>query len=101
MSQTRPSACSLLISFSRVFQVLSFPFGLQSRGCPLLGIHGTPDLEAHEQRFLQSGWHTACARDMNAVYNKHIDPADRQRLANYLLRQLSSFGNLMMSTGMQ
>ena len=58
---------------------------VQSRGCPLLGIHGTPDLEAHEQRFLQNGWHTACARDMNAVYTKHIDPADRQRSANCLL----------------
>ncbi|KAK9831066.1 hypothetical protein WJX74_001902 [Apatococcus lobatus] len=53
---------------------------LQSRGCPLLGIYGTPDLQAHEQRFVQNGWHTACARDMNAIYNKHTDPEDRQRI---------------------
>ena len=62
----------------------------QSRGCPLLGIYGTPDLAAHEQRFLQNGWHTACARDMNAIYTKHIDPADRQRSASYLTHAIGA-----------
>ncbi len=62
-----------------VFDLMGSLSHLQERGCPLHGIHGTPDLAAHEHRFLQNGWTTACARDMNAVYNKHIDPSDRRR----------------------
>ncbi len=51
----------------------------QARGCPLVGLTATPDLEAHRRRFLDNGWTRADARDMLTVYRHHIDPADRRR----------------------
>ena len=53
--------------------------GCQARGCPLVGLAATPDLEAHRRRFLDNGWSRADARDMLAVYRQHIDPDDRRR----------------------
>ena len=55
------------------------PCPAQARGCPLIGIAATPDLEAHKRRFLDNGWSRADARDMLSVYRHHIDPADRRR----------------------
>lgn len=51
----------------------------QSRGCPLKGLRGTPDLKAHRRRFTANGWQRAEALDMDTVHRCHIDPVDRQR----------------------
>ena len=52
---------------------------LQKRGCPLIGIHGSPSLEEQRKRFTQHNWQSAWAEDMDTVYTKHTDPQDRRR----------------------
>lgn len=59
---------------------------LQSRGCPLRGLPGTPDLEAQRRRFTENGWQRAEAADMDTIHRCHIDPVDRQRCARRPLR---------------
>ncbi|XP_002979526.2 leucine carboxyl methyltransferase 1 homolog [Selaginella moellendorffii] len=53
---------------------------LESRGCPLLGIHDTSTLESKMNRFLETGWKRAVAVDMDEIYNRHIDPVERRRI---------------------
>ncbi|KAI5054998.1 hypothetical protein GOP47_0030143 [Adiantum capillus-veneris] len=53
---------------------------LEKRGCPLLGLHDTPTLEAKKRRFLDLGWQRAEALDMDVIYNQHIDAKDRRRI---------------------
>lgn len=53
---------------------------LECRGCPLLGLHDTPNLEAKKSRFTHLGWQRSEALDMDTVYNQHIDPQDRRRI---------------------
>lgn len=55
--------------------------GVQSRGCPLRGLAGTPDLDAHQRRFTANCWQRAEARDMDTIHRCHLDPVDRQRRA--------------------
>lgn len=57
----------------------------QGRGCPLRGLHATPDLQSQCRRFTDNGWARADARDMATVYRCHMDPADRQRCSAGLL----------------
>eukprot|EP00898_Chlorokybus_atmophyticus_P004524 jgi/Chlat1/5072/Chrsp33S05001 len=62
------------------------PFGeqmlinLEARGSPLLGIHGTPNLQAQRDRFLHTGWQRASAADMDEIYTHHLDQDDRRRV---------------------
>ncbi|KAJ7514172.1 hypothetical protein O6H91_23G031400 [Diphasiastrum complanatum] len=53
---------------------------LESRGCPLLGIHDTPSLEAKRERFTKNGWPRAVALNMDEIYRSEIDPIDRRRI---------------------
>lgn len=53
---------------------------LESRGCPLLGLHDTPTLEAKKRRFTDLGWQRSEAFDMDAIYNQHLDPHNRKRI---------------------
>jgi len=53
---------------------------LESRGCPLLGLHDTPTLDSKEKRFTELGWQRAVAMDMDAIYHQQIDPVDRRRI---------------------
>lgn len=53
---------------------------LESRGCPLLGLHDTPTLESKERRFTDLGWQRALAMDMDAIYHQQLDPIDRGRI---------------------
>lgn len=53
---------------------------LEKRGCPLLGLHDTPTLEAKKKRFADSGWQRSEALDMDVIYNQHIDLQDRRRI---------------------
>ncbi|CAK9253738.1 unnamed protein product [Sphagnum jensenii] len=53
---------------------------LESRGCPLLGLHDTPTLESKEKRFTELGWQSAAALDMDSIYNQQVDPLDRRRI---------------------
>ncbi|KAK9815129.1 hypothetical protein WJX73_008299 [Symbiochloris irregularis] len=53
---------------------------LERRGCPLLGLHATPSLQAHEQRLTANGWSRATATDLDTVYRHHIDPAEKRRI---------------------
>eukprot|EP00250_Pteridium_aquilinum_P024477 c2912_g1_i1 orf=306-1325(-) len=53
---------------------------LEKRGCPLLGLHDTPTLEAKKQRFMDLGWQRSEALDMDVIYNQHIDARDRRRI---------------------
>jgi tRNA wybutosine-synthesizing protein 4 len=52
---------------------------LEARGCPLKGLHATPDLKSHRQRFLSNGWQWAEAEDMDTIYKYHLDPVDKGR----------------------
>ena len=51
----------------------------QRRGCPLIGIYGSPDLQAQQARFTEHHWQQAWSVDMDTVYARHIDPKDKQR----------------------
>lgn len=53
---------------------------LERKGCPLLGLHDTPTLEAKKKRFLDLGWQRSEALDMDVIYNQHIDPKERKRV---------------------
>eukprot|EP00850_Spirogloea_muscicola_P009396 SM000052S17788 [mRNA] locus=s52:594894:598379:+ [translate_table: standard] len=61
------------------------PFGqqmllnLESRGCPLLGIEDTPDLESKTRRFTTCGWKVAQAHDMDEIYST-LDATDLKRI---------------------
>eukprot|EP00850_Spirogloea_muscicola_P016954 SM000141S00898 [mRNA] locus=s141:222372:225856:+ [translate_table: standard] len=61
------------------------PFGqqmllnLESRGCPLLGIKDTPDLESKKRRFTTCGWKVAQAHDMDEIYST-LDDTDLKRI---------------------
>ena len=52
----------------------------QSRGCPLKGLHDTPDLEAQKQRFLGAGWDRADAFSMDDIYRRFLDKAELRRI---------------------
>ncbi|BDA43511.1 tRNA wybutosine-synthesizing protein 4 [Coccomyxa sp. Obi] len=52
---------------------------LECRGCPLRGIQATPDLGAHQRRFLNNGWQRADAKDMSTIYRAYLDPAEKRR----------------------
>ncbi|EIE22490.1 leucine carboxyl methyltransferase family protein [Coccomyxa subellipsoidea C-169] len=52
---------------------------LESRGCPLRGLQATPDLKAHQDRFLNNGWQRADAKDMTTIYRAYLDPAEKRR----------------------
>lgn len=60
----------------------------QRRGCPLLGLHATPSLDAHERRLTGNGWSRARATDLDTVYRHHIDPAEKRR-SPHLLRAVA------------
>lgn len=51
----------------------------QCRGCPLRGLQATPDLKAHQDRFLSNGWQRADAKDMTTIYRAYLDPAEKRR----------------------
>ena len=51
----------------------------QARGCPLRGIHATPDLAAHMRRFTDNGWARTEAESMSTVYRTCLDPAEKRR----------------------
>lgn len=53
---------------------------LESRGCPLLGLMDTPDLEAKKKRFTDLGYKRAEALDMDVIYNRCLDPVDIKRI---------------------
>ena len=53
---------------------------LEARGAALHGVYSTPTLAAHEERLTKCGFTRAFAADLNAVYRKHLDPADRRRI---------------------
>ncbi|KAK9914942.1 hypothetical protein WJX75_002652 [Coccomyxa subellipsoidea] len=52
---------------------------LECRGCPLRGLQATPDLKAHQDRFLSNGWQRADAKDMTTIYRAYLDPAEKRR----------------------
>jgi tRNA wybutosine-synthesizing protein 4 len=53
---------------------------LELHGAPLLGLNGTPSLEAHRERLKSHGWEHAVAEDLNSVYRHHLEPKDRLRI---------------------
>lgn len=53
---------------------------LESRGCPLKGLKGTPTLAAHRERFLSSGWAYAESNSLDGIYRRYLDPADKARI---------------------
>lgn len=55
------------------------PCGCQAKGYPVEGILGTPTLAAQCERLRAAGWSGAFAADMNTVYRRWLDPADRRR----------------------
>lgn len=52
---------------------------LESRGCPLLGLHATPTLEAHVQRMVSNGWSTASCHDMDTIYKRWVGVCNGSR----------------------
>lgn len=62
------------------------PFGrqmlqnLEYRGCPLKGIHATPDLQAQQRRFKEGGWDRGEALGMDTVYKECLDEEERRRI---------------------
>lgn len=52
---------------------------LESRGCPLLGLHATPTLEAHVQRMVSNGWSTASCHDMDTIYKRLVGVCNGSR----------------------
>lgn len=53
---------------------------LESRGCPLLGLLDTPDLDAKKKRFTDLGYERAEALDMDVIYNRCLDTIDIKRI---------------------
>jgi len=52
---------------------------LEVRGCPLLGLHATPTLAAHEARLTRAGFERASALEMATIYSEWLDKADLKR----------------------
>lgn len=54
----------------------------QRLNSPLHGLDRFPDVEAQQHRFLQAGWTTCSAMDMNEFYRCFLPTEERQRMEN-------------------
>lgn len=52
---------------------------IKARGCELLSIHDFPTKEAQMQRFTDYAFEMAQCWDMNDIYYKFLDPAERAK----------------------
>mmetsp|Transcript_2624 Transcript_2624/g.6165 ORF Transcript_2624/g.6165 Transcript_2624/m.6165 type:complete len:362 (-) Transcript_2624:88-1173(-) len=53
---------------------------LRERGCPLLGVHAYPTVEAQKQRFCDLGWGQASICNMNTYFDKFLDREEYKRV---------------------
>ncbi|KAK3234944.1 hypothetical protein CYMTET_54823 [Cymbomonas tetramitiformis] len=70
---------------------------LEMRGCPLLGLAGTPDLEAQRSRLTSAGWKRSEGCDMRTIYENCLDPVDVRRISRLELFDEFEEWNLIMA----
>jgi tRNA wybutosine-synthesizing protein 4 len=76
--------CAVFLTYEQILP--DDPFGrvmlrnLEDRGIPLLGIRARPDLPTQRQAYLDLGWDSAEALDMNDICNKILDRNELSRL---------------------